>query len=622
MNPKETRQSAERVAQFLGTTLLSTAALSPSCRRVPLTVESVRGRIHLFSDTTQRTYTVYFSRRLKGHIVLVDQVQKFLSTPRSLFIYANFDLVTKFLRHFLEKRIYPVEDVSWREIIKFSWWQTGQGTLVSEGYTGQFNLRSFRGRFYAWLKDNDESKPYFCTLRRQYFFSFRKRLLIKSGKFKLESLLRTYTETELKTTRPNPLNFFRQAIYGFKSPNLRAFYSEEGLIPEIRHVIHLVIFYNLGSATVLASVFVRVAERLKGNTWYILAAGALVFLRVPAEIVNMRRSLRMTKNLPGSRLQRLSDSEEFRAVYETKAVRGWRNFERAYTNLFRSTEYLPEKMERYRLVKPKVYQMVKEGKQAEILNLLNQDLGLDEPAIQSLAPLVKNLQPLDREEIVRVFTAQAERLKEAGLLRESERQHLMDFIKNTFPGLLEWNTMAGAYKVLSDVLKRAERAPQRTELHTLLNVCQRALLPFRRTELLLLISLYAIGYSATYSPDMPTFAFPLFYLFYGIMSQLILSGLERFSNPVWMQYIFRELENDPAIPSASDVWNEYNSQIMRLLTLFSSAGLVLGLSGRLLAKATHNVSWFGVEALALCFYLFGFREWNRFYRGLVRRCRL
>ena len=125
-----------------------------------------------------------------------------------------------------------------------------------------------------------------------------------------------------------------------------------------------------------------------------------------------------------------------------------------------------------------------------------------------------------------------------------------------------------------------------------------------------------------YSPDIPTFAFALYYLFNGVMIQLLASGYERISSPVWMQYIFREMENDPAIASASDTWNEFNSQQMRLLTIFSSLGLILGLSGRLLANATHNISWFGVDALAILLFLSGIREWFRFYQGLKQRCRL
>jgi len=48
--------------------------------------------------------------------------------------------------------------------------------------------------------------------------------------------------------------------------------------------------------------------------------------------------------------------------------------------------------------------------------------------------------------------------------------------------------------------------------------------------------------------------------------------------------------------------------------------LILGVSGRILAKTTHNISWFGVDALAIIFFLFGIREWFRFYQGLRQRC--
>ncbi|MFA5393900.1 MAG: hypothetical protein WC081_05425 [Candidatus Ratteibacteria bacterium] len=619
---KETKagQAAEKSASFLNARITKTG--------IAYRVLFFNQR-HLFFDDAGRAYTVHFDRKAKGYFVLVEpagknepalSVQKFLVRQKSMVIYTNFDLVSEYLFYFLKKRNYPVQKPDWTEIITVFRLKIRRGTVTAGPFSALIQTSFIRNHFSARLKDKDEKKPYFCSIHNQYVFTFRKYLLIKKGAVNLGDLLLSYAGNETKNAGINPVALFKKTIYGLRSPNLRAFYSDDGLVPEARRVMNLQILVNLAVGIITASVFVRVAERLKGNTWYTLAAGALLFLRVPAEIFNMRRSLKITRELPGSRIQKNEDSEEFRAIYESKPFRAWRNFERGYTELFRGTEYLPEKIEKYRLAKPNLYRMVAEGKKEGITLFLKNELGLNEEAAGSLLSLAGQLQPLDREEIKAVFSSRIERLKKEGLLLESEWPRLMEFVNRTLPELLERDTVSGAYKSLKNTLKRAERPPKRAELFALVDTCYRGLIPFRRAEFMLYISLFIIGYGATYSPDIPTFAFALYYLFNGVMIQLIASGYDRLTSPVWMQYIYREMENDPAVASASDTWNEFNSQQMRLLTIFSSLGLILGVSGRLLAKATHNISWFGVDALAIILFLFGIREWFRFYQGLRKKC--
>ncbi|MBU2495999.1 MAG: hypothetical protein ABIK20_00965 [Candidatus Omnitrophota bacterium] len=618
-------QAAEKVASFLNTRITKTGITY----RVLFF-----NRRHLFFDEAGRIYTVYFNQKAKGCFVLVEPTgetgknepafsgQKFLVRKKSIIIYTNFNLIAEYLFHFLEKRDYPVKKTDWTEIIAVFRLKIGRGTITAGPFSALIQTSFIRNRFSARLKDKDEKTPYFCSLHNQYVFTFRNRLLIKNGTINLDNLLLSYAENEIKSANINPVALLKKTMYGLRSPNLRAFYSDDGLIPEARRVMNLQILINLAVGIITASVFVRVAERLKGNTWYTLTAGALIFLRVPAEIFNMRRSLKITRGLPGSRIQKIEDSEEFRANYETKPFRSWRNFERGYTELFRGTEYLPEKIEKYRLAKPNLYKLAAEGRKEGVALFLRNELGLNEEASSSLLSLAGQLQPLDREEVKAVFNSRIKRFKKEGLLLESEWPNLLEFVNRTLPDLLERDTVAGAYKSLKNALKRAERPPKRTELFSLVDTCYRGLIPFRRAEFMLYISLFIIGYGATYSPDIPTFAFAIYYLFNGVMIQLLASGYERISSPVWMQYIFREMENDPAIASASDTWNEFNSQQMRLLTVFSSMGLILGVSGRLLAKATHNISWFGVDALAIILFLVGLREWFKFYQGLRQRCRL
>jgi len=627
MEPPEktgARQAAEKVASFLNDRIT----------KAGITYRILFGnRRYLFFDAAGRAYTVHFNQKAKGCFVLVEPAKrtkqdnpvlltkKFLVRQKSLIIYTDFSLIAEYLTHFLKKRGYPSGKLIWKEAIAVFWLKVGLGTITAGPFPALVQAGFIRNRFSARLKDKDEKNPYFCGLHRQYVFTFRNRLLVKKDAVKLDNLLLSYAESEIKTADIHPNALLKKAIYGLRSPNLRAFYSEDGLIPEARRVMNLVVLINLAVGIITASVFVRVAERLKGNTWYTLAAGALIFLRVPAEIFNMRRSLKITRNLPGSRIQKNEDSEEFRAAYETKSFRFWRNFERGYTELFRGAEYLPEKIEKYRLAKPNLYRLVTEEKKEEIAPFLKNELDLNEEASDFLLTLAGQLQPLDREEVKKVFRSRIERLKKEGLLLESEWPNLLEFVNRTLPDLLERDTVAGAYKSLKNALKRAERPPERAELFSLVDKCYRNLIPFRRAEFMLYISLFIIGYGATYSPDIPTFAFAIYYLFNGVMIHLFASGYERISSPVWMQYIFREMENDPAIASASDTWNEFNSQQTRLLTIFSSLGLILGVSGRLLAKATHNISWFGVDALAIILFLIGIREWFRFYQGLRQRCR-
>ncbi|HNQ35150.1 MAG TPA: hypothetical protein PKN80_03700 [bacterium] len=617
-------QSVRRVAEFLKS---ETAPVEPVVYR-----GFFSGPRYLFYDRAKRRYHTWFDRRRRGWCVRVTPPAgdsftlpqtglHFLVTTRSFFVYANFPLAVEYLENFFRRRDYPVDSLSWKETVSLPWWQAVQGTLVSGGAAGSFSINRSRGRFTARFRD-ENGRPCFCSPRHQYLFIFKPRLRIRDGRVRIEQLLKSYAETEIKTTSPNPLALFKQAVYGFKSANLRAFYSEEGLIPEVRHVIIFVVYWHFALALINASVFVRVAERLKGQTWYTLAAGALVFFRMPAEIINMRRALRLTRNLPGSRLQKIMDSEEFRSIIENRKIRSWRSFERVYTDLFRATEYLAEALERYRLAKPKIYRLVSAGRQAEVPGVLESELGIGKEGLAMLAPLAGRLEALERPEIVRIFTGHLERLRSAGLLRESEWPGLVDFVNRTFPEQLEWDTVVGAYKSLNDRIKRAERNPSRPELSVMIENSKRASIPFRRAELLLMVSFYMIGYGATYLPYMPTLVFPLYYLVYGVLTQLIYSGLERMGTPVSLQYLYKELENDPAVPSASDVWNEYASQQLRLFAVFSSLGLIIGIGGRLLADRTHNISWFAVEALGMGTYLLALWEWFRYWNGLVRRCKV
>lgn len=616
------RAAAERVAGSLGARLTGAELVAGDFfGRALVFLRDRNGREYLVRRAGRRRgfhVSVSAPVRRRLHVRRVEQ-RAFLVRGRAVFLYTDFGLMADYLDFFLRRRRYRPSPGHRRVVIDLPFLKIARGQFPVDGASGQYTLRIFRGRCQAWLRDGNPAEPFLCAAGAQYVFHFRPRLPLRDGRLDPAGLLRTYDETEIKSSSPGPLALLKRGFYGFGSENLRAFYAGGGLMPEARQAVLTTFFLALAASLVNASVFVRVAERLAGNAWYVLAAGVLVFLRVPAEMVNMRRSLRITRDLPGSRLRKISRGEDFRALFETRPFRLWRNFETAWQDLFRGTELFAVKLEQYRLLKPTLVEKVRAGRAGEVPALLAAGLDLDRERLAGITAAAVRLEPLDGGQVHRVFAERIRRLKTAGLLRPSEWRTIDDYVRD-LPAQLERYTVSGVFADFSDMLKRAERAPTPQELFTLVGACRQAILPLRRADLLLLLSLFLIGYGASYVPGMAVVVFPLFYVFHGLVTQLIASGSERFGNPVWMQYVFKELENDPAVPSAADVWNEFNSQLMRLFTMATSLGIIIGLSGRLLAGLTRNVSWFGVEALALFLHLCGFKAWRDFYRGLQSRC--
>jgi len=55
---------------------------------------------------------------------------------------------------------------------------------------------------------------------------------------------------------------------------------------------------------------------------------------------------------------------------------------------------------------------------------------------------------------------------------------------------------------------------------------------------------------------------------------------------------------------------------MRLWAIFSSLGLMIGMGGKLISNATHDISRYAVEIFALILYVKSFREWYFYYTAL------
>ena len=577
----------------------------------------------LFYDSFNRGYSIRFSRRYRGYLVRVSpsRVEKklgmknrtyhFLVKGEGLFRFTDPELISSYFKDFLKRRDYPIEKLEVKKNRRY---------IYSDGHKGIVEITKLRSRWKMGLRDDNPKRPYFCSPEYQYIFYFHPLIRIEE-KPSFNGFLQDYQEAEIKITSSNPINLLKTALYGFRSPNLRAFYSNEGLFPELKHAVRLTMLFNFAGSVVNASILVRVAEKLKGNTWYILAAGALAFLRVPAEIRYMRRALGISRHLPSPSQQEISESEEFKADYESRPTRIWRNFEKAFTGIFRGEEYLPEKMETYRQIKPELYQEVLSEDKKGFEKVLKEKFRFNPSQLSSLHPFINELIPFNEEEVMKNALKKIEKLEERGVLKKSAIMELKDYARHTFPDSLKRYTCSNAYKIFNDAVKRAERPPTKEEIHSLVKDCRQTILPFRYLDLFLFISLFGIGYAASYS-SLPNLFYPFYYLLYGAVANIIVAAISRIDSQVCLQYLFRELENDPAIRSAGDVWGEYNSHLMRLWALFTSLGLVVGVGGRLLSSFTYGISRFFVEGLALFCYLKGLNEWFQYYYGLEKRSQL
>lgn len=589
---------------------------------------------YFFREASGPGYLVTWSPRLGGFLVYPGRRARRFGGPgwpapgkvhlvreERVFRLADLETTGRFLVDFLARRLYPVDDFSWRRVRRLPFYESGVARFSSAGHRGVFLVSRLGRRFRGLLTDEEAREPYFCAPRSQFRFSFRSRVPVgPGGTERLQALAASCEEVESETTRRNFLYPVKKSFYGLHSPNLRSFFADNGLMPEARYTVLYIFLFTIAAATVTASVFVRVAERLEGNTWYTMAAGVLIFLRIPFEVLNTRRARRLTRHLPSSRLLRTSRSESFRLLTESRPMRLWSSFESVLLDFYRQADYLPEKIEAYRLLKPGFTKLVAEGRHDEALECVAREMGLSQVEKESLEPFVMRLEPLDYEATSALFASRLAALRKAGLARESEWPSLENFLRD-LPGMLDRYSVGTVHNLFNDLLKKSERVARREEILSLVTRCRRALVPYRRIELGLLVSFFLTGYAATYAPRVPDLVFPLFYIFHGLMLHVLASGLERFSNPYWMQYIFKEMENDPAISSAADAWNEITSQHMRVFTLGTSLGIILGLGGRILAPLTGNISRFAIDLAALGFHLAALHYWYLFVNGMIGRCR-
>ncbi len=602
-------EAIEKVARFIGTEIVKehTWSFNPFVNK------------YRYFDKFNREYKARVER--KGIIVKVIppriekklnllETEEFIVKGEDVYRITNKKFVIEYIKKFLQEREYEITfalekkgkiQVKGRNIVKF---------FENQQY-GEIEITRKINFWEVKIRDENREKPYFCSPNFQFILKLKRE--IKEN----QDMLIEYEEGEITSTSLSPFAIIRRAIYGFKSPNLRAFYSEEGLFPEVKHAVRLSVLANFSTAIVNASVFVRIAEKLKGNTWYTLAAGLLAFVRAPAEIFYMRKSLKLTQHLPSAKVQKIMDSGNFKKIIERKEIRVWRNFERKLFDLLRKKGFTNFANE-YGKIKENIYNHVKNEKLENIMHLF-EIFNLSEKEKGRIFYFVKLLVPIDIEHFKEMVLGEVKYLCKQGVLKESSDVVIKEYLNSIFVYNLKRFTFSKSYKLLLDKIKQEERPPTKEEISSLVHWCKMGILPYRIYNLFLFLSLYTIGYLATFYSALPDFAIPIYYVFYGTSANIIVAAMNRYGSQVNLQFLYRELDSAPTITSAADAWNEYNSHLMRIYAVFSSFGLALGILGKLLSGKTGGFSRYFVEGIAFFMYIQAFKEWFLFYNKLERR---
>jgi len=578
-----------------------------------------------YLDKEGRRYKA-FSRKGENIIVSVSASPKDKKTPFSEksreFIIAeervyrktDRQLVLDFISSFFGRRNYDVHFLGQKE--KKLPYQRWKKALMAEGE--HFAEIEITKTFPFWevrLKDAGESGPYFCTQNFHFVFKL-KSCIAAEEKDKISNILIEYEEKDTEDYRLLSFASVKKAIYGYNSPNLRAFYSDEGLFPEVQHGVRQTVYANLAVAIINASVFVRVAERLQGNTWYTLAAGVLVFIRAPAEVFYVKKSLAISKHLPSTRAKDTLESDEFREFSERKDVRIWRNFEKKLYDIVKKKDNFTLLLEKYDSIKKDINEALKEQNRENIYDVLKTELMFTDEDMAEIRYFVSHLEPLDIKKITEGLMESMELLFKKRVFKPNADLSLKKYIEEIFPINLLNTTFSKTFKIVRDRIKQEERLPSNEDVSRLVSTCKKQILPFRLMDILLFVSLYAMGYAATFIAGLPDMFVPLYYILYGAAANVINAAVLRIGYQVSMQYIYRNLGNAPTVSSAADAWNEYNSHLMRIWAIFSSLGLIIGVSGKLLSDATHGISRYAVELFALILYIKAFREWYFYYSEL------
>ncbi|MGB9677335.1 MAG: hypothetical protein ACPLZ9_01840 [Candidatus Ratteibacteria bacterium] len=554
-----------------------------------------------------------FPAKIEKRLNLFEGKREYIISGEKIYRKTDLEIISDFILEFLKRRNF---DLSGNRVLKV---KNGKKIeMIVDNHIGVIEVIRTKPVFEFRLKDDETERPYFCAPRHQYIFKVKN--LIELDKD--EDILIDYEESEIATASFSPIALIRRAIYGFGSYNLRGFYSDEGLFPELKHGIRQTVYGNLAGSIVGASVFVRVAERLKDNTWYTLASGILAFIRAPAEIYFMRKSLKLTEKFPSSMVQKFFDKGKIKEIYESKEIRTWRNFERKIFDIFKKKKDFIYLTESYSNIKFQIYKLVENGNTEEIYMTLKDKFNLSSEELKDLKYFVGHLKVIDINKIVEEIKREIRHLYEKRILKIGGEYIFFKYIDEIFKENLVRLPVNKAFKFLNDRLKDEERDPTKEEISNFISASKRRIEPFRFLDLFTFFSLFLMGYFATFSKGLKDITILIYYIFYGAITNIIVAAVNRYGGQVGLQYLFKGLENAPNITSAADAWNEYNSHIMRLWAVFSSIGMVVGILGKVFSNVTNGISRYFVEGCALILYVMAIREWFLYYHNLEQKSKM
>ncbi|MFN4227008.1 MAG: hypothetical protein ACK4F0_02560 [Candidatus Ratteibacteria bacterium] len=524
----------------------------------------------------------------------------------------DMEIVSNFILEFLKKRNFVLDNV----VLKIK--NEKRIEIMFDNHIAEIEVIRTKPNFEFILKDKESERPYFCSPNHQYIFKVKSNIEVDKN----QEILIDYEESEIATTGNSPIALIKKAIYGFGSYNLRGFYSDEGLFPEVKHGIRQIVYGNLAGSIVGASVFVRVAERLKGNTWYTLASGILAFIRAPAEVYFMKKSLKLTENFPSSLVQKFFEKGKIKEIYESKEIRTWRNFEREIFNILKNKQDFISLAEKYSNIKFQIYKLVEKQKIEEIYRMLKDEFNMSFEELEKIKYFVMHLKTIDTERIIEEIKKEINGLYEKKILKIGGEYMFFKYIDEIFKENLIRLPVNKAFKFLNDRLKDEEREPTKEEVSNFISISKRRIEPFRFLDLFTFFSLFIMGYLATFLKGLKDMTILIYYIFYGAISNIIVAAVTRYGGQVGLQYLFKGLENAPNITSAADAWNEYNSHIMRLWAVFSSLGMIIGILGKVFSDLTKGFSRYFVEGVALILYVMAIREWFLYYQNLEQRSKI
>ena len=491
------------------------------------------------------------------------------------------EFMIKYLTDFLEERSYHVDKVTRQDLNERKLWIDGKSLDVH-----------FEQKKSSWdvaVKDSDQ--PFVISPGYQLIFHFGNtyNLKKKGGIWEVDpkSLpIKSHDEEPITQANNSFKRFQNWILYG-GDDRLKLFYGNQGRVNPMKHFVKSSWQTGLANGIIAATSLRRVAKRLQGQSYYMSAALALAGIGgIWSEWKYTRKAIEIADHMPDSRQARISQQEEYKAVYELRGVRSWRNFERGILLQERNLVNV------YRNTKPNIYRLVGEDK----LSKIPEALGIDssDPKYAELMPLIPNLRPIEIGEIVslemqrlhEIADATDEEGKPLDLLMDSEVPELMEYAENVYPRRITGIFYMDANKELADKIRHAVRPPDQEEIERVIEISG----SFYTSAAWKMYSTYAMtqmaGLTAAYGDDIigtgfpgaeiPDEAFLGYYGLWGFWVTYSMHNMLRVQTVMDLQGIIKELERDPRL-NAMDTFTQYQSHLNKLFLGSNMVGALIGL---------------------------------------------